>query len=664
MLHICCIRAGAAFAPAYVDILFDSVRRNLADGFEGDFTCFTDQPDEYAKGVIVRPLPADLPGWWSKLALHKDWLFPVGDRVIFLDLDTVITGRLDELAAYDGPFATLKDFYRPEGLQSAVMAWAAGETVDIWRSYQAAGCPQDDPGGDQAWIERCRLKSAVRLQDEFPNLFVSYKADNLHRSPPAEASVVVFHGKPRPHEISTGWVPEVWKVGGMSRADLDTVCNTANEQLLANVRSSSERNLPWFDTAPEHDGHVCIVGGGPSVSKKIEELAWRQSIGQQVWALNGAAHYLYTQGIVPDTLVIADAREENKAFLPGAFLPDFTTRLLLASQCHPVLFDKAELLDLDVTLWHVNSEGVADLLADVEDKPVHLIGGGSTVGLNAIVLGFAAGYRNFHLYGFDSSFEENHHAYRQTGNDGDTVIEALYEGRRFKTTAWMAQQVNEFQALMPGLLSDGCMVTVAGDGLLPTVARQMMQEMPCTPAEIRAGEVARRMDGVSQPAGVEIGVFKGEMSAALLRAMPDLDLLMVDSWEGDGAAYDGDSGDWHAKLSSASQDAFYEYARDRVAFAGNRAQIARMRSLEASKTIADATLDFVFIDADHSYDGCKADIEAWAPKVKSGGWLCGHDYENTAFPKFGVTQAVTEYLNRTKLSLELGENFTWFVSIA
>jgi hypothetical protein len=45
MLHICCIRAGELFAPAYVDILFDSVRRNLADGFEGEFVCFTDQPD-------------------------------------------------------------------------------------------------------------------------------------------------------------------------------------------------------------------------------------------------------------------------------------------------------------------------------------------------------------------------------------------------------------------------------------------------------------------------------------------------------------------------------------------------------------------------------------------------------------------------------------------
>jgi hypothetical protein len=75
-LHVCCIRAGTAFSAEYAEILADSVRRNLAAGFPGDFTVFTDQPDTYSEGIIVRPLPADLPKWWSKLALFKPWLFP------------------------------------------------------------------------------------------------------------------------------------------------------------------------------------------------------------------------------------------------------------------------------------------------------------------------------------------------------------------------------------------------------------------------------------------------------------------------------------------------------------------------------------------------------------------------------------------------------------
>jgi predicted O-methyltransferase YrrM len=49
-------------------------------------------------------------------------------------------------------------------------------------------------------------------------------------------------------------------------------------------------------------------------------------------------------------------------------------------------------------------------------------------------------------------------------------------------------------------------------------------------------------------------------------------------------------------------------------------------SIELSKTYEDDSLDFVFIDGDHSYEAVKADIQAWLPKVKSNGLLAGHDY--------------------------------------
>lgn len=52
----------------------------------------------------------------------------------------------------------------------------------------------------------------------------------------------------------------------------------------------------------------------------------------------------------------------------------------------------------------------------------------------------------------------------------------------------------------------------------------------------------------------------------------------------------------------------------------------RMMSVDAAKNYKDDSLDFVFVDGDHEYDGCKADIVAWLPKIKSGGILAGHDY--------------------------------------
>lgn len=62
-------------------------------------------------------------------------------------------------------------------------------------------------------------------------------------------------------------------------------------------------------------------------------------------------------------------------------------------------------------------------------------------------------------------------------------------------------------------------------------------------------------------------------------------------------------------------------------------------STDAANLVADGWADFVFIDAGHSYAAVKADIAAWLPKVRSGGWFGGHDYH----PKFpGVIRAVGE----------------------
>ena len=61
-------------------------------------------------------------------------------------------------------------------------------------------------------------------------------------------------------------------------------------------------------------------------------------------------------------------------------------------------------------------------------------------------------------------------------------------------------------------------------------------------------------------------------------------------------------------------------------------------SIEAAKLYENESLDFVFIDAAHDYENVKADIIAWLPKVKQGGWIGGHDYTWSE----GVRQACRE----------------------
>jgi methyltransferase family protein len=634
----------------YVNNLFDMVRRNLEEGTEGRFICFTDDPDAgYRTGIETHPLPGNLDGWWNKIWLFKDGVLPKGERVLYLDLDTLIVGPIDALAAYRGKFGILADFYRPTGLQSSVMAWEAGSpsTTVVWDAFEAAGCPQSDPNGDQSWIERCRVPSRERLQVAFPDMFVSYKVSGAVL--PAKASVVVFHGQPRPHEVTTGWVPKVWRVGGISHGELKTICNTAHEKLLANVRKACARRLPWFQPEDEHAGHVAILGGGPSLVDKIEEIQWRQSIGQDVWVLNNAHKALEGTDIWYDRQVLLDARPETASFV----CPD-VGEYLIASQCDPSVF--AKLHGEIVTLFHVNSPGM-DFLSEEKERAAYLVGGGTTVGMNAMALAFLLGYRFIHLYCFDSCYRDGaHHAYPQALNDGEPVSETLFGDKTYQCASWMVSQAREFLEVVPGYMDDGAVVTVHGKGLLPDIGLQMLGVR--SPAQQRADQVLARVPPAAR--GVEIGVFAGQMSAALLRGDPQLQLVMVDSWESDGAAYEGDSGDWHAGLGVGAQEEFMRQAEKRVKFAGNRAAIWRSRSVEAAANFPDGVADFVFIDADHSYEGCKRDLECWFSKVKPGGWLCGHDYENVDFPKFGVTQAVNEFVEREGLELELGGNFCWF----
>jgi cephalosporin hydroxylase len=68
-----------------------------------------------------------------------------------------------------------------------------------------------------------------------------------------------------------------------------------------------------------------------------------------------------------------------------------------------------------------------------------------------------------------------------------------------------------------------------------------------------------------------------------------------------------------------------------------RFQLWAMPSLEAAEHFAEHSIDAVWIDGDHSYEGCTADIRAWFPKLKTGGFMGGDD-----FMMRGVSQSVVE----------------------
>ncbi|MBI3722334.1 class I SAM-dependent methyltransferase [bacterium] len=115
--------------------------------------------------------------------------------------------------------------------------------------------------------------------------------------------------------------------------------------------------------------------------------------------------------------------------------------------------------------------------------------------------------------------------------------------------------------------------------------------------------------------GAELGVRRGELTASLLGHNPGLSMIAVDLW-----------GDHPILNEKNDHEGNYEAFRRNVRGLEDRVTAHRMVTLDAAKLVPDASLDFVFIDATHTYAALKDDILAWAPKVKPSGMLTGHDY--------------------------------------
>lgn len=206
----CVLRSGGIYDGTWVAKLQNGVRRHLS--LPHRFVCLTDMPVDCES----LPLRKNWRGWWSKLNLFYEFAGPT----LYFDLDTVVVGSLDAIAAYPHEFTMAHEYYRPSMKCSTAMAWngdysfisaafAANPNTYAHR-YDNQMRPRI---GDQAFIED-RLEG--RRVDTFRDLFgehsiASYKVHDCEIAPPADAAVVAFHGRPKPQDLKTGWVPKLWR---------------------------------------------------------------------------------------------------------------------------------------------------------------------------------------------------------------------------------------------------------------------------------------------------------------------------------------------------------------------------------------------------------------------------------------------------------------------
>ena len=160
--------------------------------------------------------------------------------------------------------------------------------------------------------------------------------------------------------------------------------------------------------------------------------------------------------------------------------------------------------------------------------------------------------------------------------------------------------------------------------------------------------------------GAEIGVHTGKNSRRMLDRMQNLTLSCVDMWDLHAIRenvkyYTRTKG----KISKKMKDIEYglkchDAAKEALVEFVDRCHILRASSKEAAEMYDDNYFDFVYVDACHKYKECKRDILTWIPKVKSGGYICGHDWNSKRHK--GVRKAVKEVQRSTVLDLVGNKN--------
>lgn len=204
----CVYKPGGGFSDEYVYRMRDSLAQHSKAHTR--FVCLTDQK---LPGITCHPFTRRAIGWWHKLELFRRGLFD--GPVAYFDLDTMFVGDLTDILSERHTFACTTDWLgRGTTINSTMMLWDP-RAADFSGIFSAAtqGDEEKYSKGWERWGDQGKIQDHLpvpflSLSSRWPGRIVSYKINvrgKQHGRPdavPAGASIVAFHGTPRPHQIN------------------------------------------------------------------------------------------------------------------------------------------------------------------------------------------------------------------------------------------------------------------------------------------------------------------------------------------------------------------------------------------------------------------------------------------------------------------------------
>lgn len=182
------------YSEEWVEKLHRGFRRNLTVPFR--FVCFTEREREFSAGIEQERLSSDRPDYGALIEPYR-----LGEPMILVGLDTVVTGNCDEMAEFaltSGMLALPRDPYAKHRACTGVQLVSAG-FESVWQTYQ---------GGDD--MEHMRKQPHVFIDDLFPGQAESYKGW-VRDHGVGDTRIVYFHGVPKMDALQDAWVMEHWR---------------------------------------------------------------------------------------------------------------------------------------------------------------------------------------------------------------------------------------------------------------------------------------------------------------------------------------------------------------------------------------------------------------------------------------------------------------------
>jgi len=201
----CVLKSGGDYSPENALAMYNMMKRH-SDKL--DFICLTDMEVDCPS----EPLERKWRGWWSVIEL-----FRLVGPVIVTGLDTIIYDNIDKLAdialhCKEDEFYMMKAWSSKREWASGVMVWN-GDWSWLTERFNFRSCPKVHVG-EQDYTSFSLIANGVEIksiQSKFKDIY-SYKKHCVpNGKPPKGAKLILFHGKPRPHEMEDEWVVENYK---------------------------------------------------------------------------------------------------------------------------------------------------------------------------------------------------------------------------------------------------------------------------------------------------------------------------------------------------------------------------------------------------------------------------------------------------------------------